>query len=388
MLDLLIQNLNLILKRLIQRWLFFGTQHTHNNYLKIYMKRRQFLSLTTSASLFALSMRGANLFAGEATTAKPFKMLFAPRVGMPTFQEMAGKDEIKRMEFFKGQGFRGVEGVVFIQHKKPFSDKQKQRQKLIGEKAKELGLAMGPQSSMNEKDVPTMTANKTLDGKSGTTAIRDMLKRQLETTFGVLENVGGKTFIIGPGALDKELEWDRQYANVVENMAFCADIVGKALVHRIGGRRRAGHVGAFGVFQVDVVPGLPVPALDENPDGIVVFGLGGLPAVVPGNVELDLDGVLGGVLLVELRGADNPHVVGLQGRGEEHPGNEQQQKGSQKGNTVQRKDSFFHSGIVLKTDFSAFPGLRAGAVFPLAGLATLAEFTQALAGRAPAQLFP
>ena len=246
MLDLLIQNLNLILKRLIQRWLFFGTQHTYNNYPKIYMKRRQFLSLTTSASLFALSMRGANLFAGEATTAKPFKMLFAPRVGMPTFQQMAGKDEIKRMEFFKGQGFRGVEGVVFIQHKKPFSDKQKQRQKLIGEKAKELGLAMGPQSSMNEKDVPTMTANKTLDGKSGKTAIRDMLKRQLETTFGVLENVGGKTFIIGPGALDKELEWDRQYANVVENMAFCADIVGKAgFVMEIEPLNTVSHPGVF-----------------------------------------------------------------------------------------------------------------------------------------------
>ncbi len=208
------------------------------------MNRRLFLNLAASVPLFPVFAQ-KNLFAEEKAV-KPFKMLFAPRVAMPLFRRMAGKDPIDRLEFFKSQGFRGVEGVVFIQHKRRYTKEEKEKQKLIGQKLKELGLLMGPQSSMNEKDVPTMTANKTPDGKSGKTAIRDMLKRQLDTTFEVLENVGGKTFIAGPGALDNDIEWIRQYENAVENMAFCADIAEKSgFVMEIEPLNTLSHPGVF-----------------------------------------------------------------------------------------------------------------------------------------------
>ena len=54
-----------------------------------------------------------------------------------------------------------------------------------------------------------------------------MLEEQLETTFGALGRVGSKILIIGPGALDRKLDWRKQYDNVVENMSFCADICKK-----------------------------------------------------------------------------------------------------------------------------------------------------------------
>ena len=54
-----------------------------------------------------------------------------------------------------------------------------------------------------------------------------MLEEQLENTFGVLSRVGSKILIIGPGALDKELDWRKQYDNVIDNMSFCADICKK-----------------------------------------------------------------------------------------------------------------------------------------------------------------
>lgn len=176
----------------------------------------------------AFALKNADLFAETNSAAKPFKMLLAPRIGMDFFRNLATKDPFKRLEFFKVQGFRAVEGLVFVQHKKPYTAKQKETHKLLGQKAKALGFIMGPQSSMNEKDFPTMTAFKTPDGKSGKTALRDMLKRQLDTTFEVLSNVGGKTFIIGAGAQDNELPDEIQFANVVENMAFCAEICQKA----------------------------------------------------------------------------------------------------------------------------------------------------------------
>lgn len=135
------------------------------------------------------------------------------------------------MEYFKGCGLLAVEGVCPINHSRKFSSAEIEKQIQIGEKARELGLEVGSLSSMNEKDVPTMTANKVrrADGSiaEDKPALRAMLEEQLETTFGALGRVGSKILIIGPGALDRKLDWRKQYDNVVENMSFCADICKK-----------------------------------------------------------------------------------------------------------------------------------------------------------------
>lgn len=188
--------------------------------------RRDFIRLGAMGSL-ALASRGL-VFAEPQTApggARTFKMKFAPGRGNEVFRTIAGKDPLKRLQFFKDQGFIAVEGIVWISHK-PLSDKEKQMQQDIGDLAKKLGLEVGCMSSMNEKDFPTMSANqvpskeKVIRDKS---AIRDFLVWQMDNTFDILKRVGSKTFIIGPGTVDKELSWNKQYDNVVENMAFCAD---------------------------------------------------------------------------------------------------------------------------------------------------------------------
>lgn len=195
------------------------------------IKRREFVKLAGLGAAASLAPYGKNLLAKNIFTrsenskaANAFKIKFTPRVGMPIFRASAGKDPFERMKYFKSKGFSAVEGLIFINHKKPYSPEKIAQQKAMGELAKSLGLEMGCQSSMNEKDIPTMTANQTLEGKRGIVEIRDMLRRQLDTSFAVLERFNCKTFIIGPGAADKELSWQKQYDNSVENMKFCAQI--------------------------------------------------------------------------------------------------------------------------------------------------------------------
>lgn len=190
------------------------------------MHRRDFIktfSVTAGAALFSAHSFGADF--------KKFKMKFSPRLGFSFGTPTAGNDPIKLMQYFKNCGLLAVEGVCPINHSKKISQQDIEKQLQIGETAKKLGLEVGSLSSMNEKDVPTMTANKVKrpDGSivADKPALRAMLEEQLENTFGVLSRVGSKILIIGPGALDKELDWRKQYDNVIDNMSFCADICKK-----------------------------------------------------------------------------------------------------------------------------------------------------------------
>jgi len=190
------------------------------------LSRRDFLrigAMSTAALGLTACVTGTKAEESEEQV-KPFKMKFTPRLGMNFFKTSAGKDPLKRMRFFKDNGFTAIEGAVWISHK-PLTDKDKELQSAICALAKELNLEMGCLSSMNEKDFPTMSANqvpnkeKVIRDKS---AIRDFLTWQMDNTFDILKRVGAKTFIIGAGTVDKELSWHKQYDNVVENMAFCA----------------------------------------------------------------------------------------------------------------------------------------------------------------------
>lgn len=200
------------------------------------LTRRNFIETGALASLgvFAAMFSGCNGAVGESATKsaqvsrKKFKMKFAPR-GL--FRASTGKDPLKRLKWLSDNGFIAVEGVVFCKPSKVYKQEEMNQQIAIGEYAKALGLEMGCISSMNDKDFPIMTANQVPD-KSKTIrnkkAVRDCLMRQMDNTFGVLERIKSKSFIIGPGIVDKELSAQKQYENVVENMSFCADYCKRA----------------------------------------------------------------------------------------------------------------------------------------------------------------
>lgn len=191
------------------------------------LSRRSFVGITMAGT--------AGLFTGctspncndkcckTANGTNKFKMKFAPR-GL--FRASSGGDPFKRLKFLADNGFNSVEGVVFCQPNKVYKQPEIDRQKALGAYVKELGLGMGCISSMNEKFFPVMTANqvptkeKVIRNKK---AVRECLTRQLENTLAVMQRLDTKTFIIGPGIVDKELSAEQQYENVVENMSFCAD---------------------------------------------------------------------------------------------------------------------------------------------------------------------
>lgn len=154
-----------------------------------------------------------------------FKTKFCPRLFM-CFNSTAGRTAFERMQFFRDAGFTAIEGAVWVDHNgKDFTDAQKQQQREIGKKARELGLEMGNVSSMNEKDFAMMgefqlpVKGKYVASKEG---LREELTRRMDKTFGVLERIGSKTFIIGAGTRGERLPFAKQLDNVIENMAFCA----------------------------------------------------------------------------------------------------------------------------------------------------------------------
>ncbi len=161
---------------------------------------------------------------------RKFKMKFTPRFPMG-YASIAGKDPFVRMQFFRDAGFTAVEGVVFVAHNgKEYTEKEKALQIALGKKAKELGLEMGNVSSMNDKDYAMMgeyqlpIKGKYVSSKEG---LREELVRRMEKTFGVLERLGSKEFIIGAGTKGSKLSATKQMDNTIENMAFCADYVAK-----------------------------------------------------------------------------------------------------------------------------------------------------------------
>lgn len=168
---------------------------------------------------------GSDCTKSDAKTcgAKKFKMKFAPR-GL--FRASCGKDPFKRFKWLSENGFWAVEGVVFVNPDKIYRQEEMNLQRALGAYAKEVGLEMGCVSSMNNKDFPVMTANqvpvkdRVIRDKK---ALRQHLANQMDNTFGVMERLGSRQFIIGAGTVDKELSPEKQYENTVENMAFCAD---------------------------------------------------------------------------------------------------------------------------------------------------------------------
>ena len=197
--------------------------------------RREFLKNTmlSCAGLFA----GAAFANAECCAVqlkygakRKFKMKFTPRFPM-CYTSTAGKDPFDRMRFFAEAGFTAVEGVVFVGHSGgDYTEAQKLQQTKLGQLARDLGLEMGNVSSMNEKDFAMMgefqlpIKGKYVCSKEG---LREELAKRMEKTFGVLERLGSKEFIIGAGTRGERLTFAKQFDNTVENMAFCADYAAK-----------------------------------------------------------------------------------------------------------------------------------------------------------------
>jgi hydroxypyruvate isomerase len=170
------------------------------------MNRRLFgKNLVSTSAILATSAITNTAF---ANTADKFKHLYAPHFGM--FENSAGKDLVKQLEFMAANGFLGLEDNGML--KRPEAEQQ-----LIGDTLKRLGMTMGVfviEGGDNWKISLTTGKKEYIDTFVAT------CKKSVE----LAKKVNAKWMTVVPGYFDRTKSMGLQTANVVEAMRRGAEI--------------------------------------------------------------------------------------------------------------------------------------------------------------------
>ena len=178
------------------------------------MNRREFS--TTASAAAALGAVGPASSA-SAQTAKPFKLNYAP--GFRHFVNSAGKDPIDQIKFMHDHGFRAIEDNAMMNRDPALQQK-------IGNELARLNMTMGvfvTGFGMNTKMVTTnlMDGAKKPDPK----AVRANLRKTCEQALETRKRVNAKWTTVVLGMDHPNLDYDYQFANVVDNLKFCCEIL-------------------------------------------------------------------------------------------------------------------------------------------------------------------
>jgi len=177
------------------------------------MNRRHFLaaSVATGTALTGLTNLAHAAQTDDLLTPKPFKLKYAPHLGM--FKHLAGEDIFDKIRFMHEQGF----GAIFDNGLmgRP-ADRQEKIAALLTELKMDIGPFVGYAKFGEESFV--LPPEKIKD---------DMLK-QTEKWIETHKRTGVKCVLVVPGRYDQRLEWDYQTANVIENLKYCAEACQKA----------------------------------------------------------------------------------------------------------------------------------------------------------------
>jgi hydroxypyruvate isomerase len=142
-----------------------------------------------------------------------FALKFAPHLGIlrtdrPLFVNHAGPDPIDQLRFIAEQGFRAVED-------NRLPDRPKDIQERMGAEMARLGIEMGCFVAFGRENRPTFVRN---DAET-----RAHILDQVDAALAVAKRVGGKWITTVCGLPDPELPWPYQFANVIDNLRFCAE---------------------------------------------------------------------------------------------------------------------------------------------------------------------
>jgi hydroxypyruvate isomerase len=176
--------------------------------------RRNFLrgAAAAGAALFSapVLLTGRSRSSAIPDADKPFRLAYAPSIGM--FRELCGSDDpLDNIRFIADKGFRAVfdNGLPG----RPVADQEK-----IASGIQSMGLMMGPW---------------VLHADFGNTSfvmphreVRDFLTSKMEEGIEVARRTGFKTALVVPGRYDYRIHPDIQLTNVIENLKYCADLVG------------------------------------------------------------------------------------------------------------------------------------------------------------------
>lgn len=171
------------------------------------MNRRNFSKNILSASLILGTGLGfsRNIF---AKTGANFKHIYAPHFGM--FEQSAGKDLVKQLEFMAANGFLGLEDNGML--KRPVEE-----QNLIAKTLQRLNMTMGVfviEGGDNWKTSLTTGKQEYIDTFVAT------CKKSVE----LAKRVNAKWMTVVPGYFDRTKSMGLQTANVIEAMRRGAEI--------------------------------------------------------------------------------------------------------------------------------------------------------------------
>jgi hydroxypyruvate isomerase len=263
-----------------------------------------------------------------------FAMNFAPHLGIlrpnrPMFLHHAGPDPIDQLKFISEQGFRAVADNNLQQRP---SDVQER----MGAEMARLGIEMGCFVAFGQENRPTFV-------RAGAD-VREFLAKQIDVALESAKRVGGRWITTVCGHPDPELPWAYQFANVIDNLRFCAEraqAAGVTLVIESTNRRAMPGIFVtsvkdayllvhsvaspavkllFDVGHVQVEDGDLIKNMDRCWDEIAYFQLADNPGRrEPGSGEINFVNVLRRIHRKGYRGIlDMEHLISGEGRaGEE-----------------------------------------------------------------------
>lgn len=172
--------------------------------------RRSFLrgAAATGAALFTapVLLRGRSRTARVADADRPFRLAYAPSVGM--FRELCGSDDpVDNLKFIQDKGFRAVfdNGLPG----RPVAEQDR-----IATAIQRMGLMMGPWVLYADFTKSSFVLPHR--------EVRDFLTVKMEEGLDVAKRTGFKMALVVPGRYDERLHPDIQRTNVIENLRYCA----------------------------------------------------------------------------------------------------------------------------------------------------------------------
>jgi hydroxypyruvate isomerase len=175
--------------------------------------RRSFIKRATATGAAILAapavfgMEGPEKKQKTADPVAPFKLKYAPYIGM--FKEHAGGDIIDNIKFCYDMGFRAMfdNGLMG----RPVEDQVK-----IADEMHRLGMELGPFVLYADFKVTSYVIDNA--------DTREMLVNKMKEGVEVAKRTGAKWALVVPGRYDERLHRDIQTANVIDNLRYCCDV--------------------------------------------------------------------------------------------------------------------------------------------------------------------
>ncbi|QBG47908.1 xylose isomerase [Verrucomicrobia bacterium S94] len=184
------------------------------------MNRRSF---GAAGALLAAGTAASGISGTETDSpGQVFRMNYAP--GFRHFVHSAGKDPLDQIQFMYDHGFRAIEDNGMM-------NRPPELQQKIGDRLAALDMTMGvfvTGFGMNSLMLTSNIMGDKYRGKGITPdkkAVRAELKKNCEKAITTAKRVNARWTTVVLGAYNPNLNAEYQFANVVENLRFCSELM-------------------------------------------------------------------------------------------------------------------------------------------------------------------